>query len=141
VYGFDRLDRLDFDDDGVFHDQVDAKVSFKFKPLVPDRKTNLRRVGDSSTAQFFPKRRDVAPLQKPRAEFPMHFDGRPDHPAGDGISSVITHTHRMTADRNPLRTCRQSSTKQIFHCFSVALCGSLCLRGEPLSDKGSANDP
>jgi len=141
MYGFDRLHRLDRNDDRVFHDQVDTEVSIKFKPLVPDGQTNLREVRDSPTAQFLPKRGDVASLQKPGAEFPVHFDGRPDQPAGDGITIVIGHADRMTADRNLLRTCRQSSTKQISCCFSVALHESLWLCGEPRPDKGEPNDP
>jgi len=72
-----------FDDNSVFHEQIDAVSDFKFLSFVDDWQRNLGRNCDASAPQFMSEASLIGTFQKSRAQAGMDFHGCGDGRVGD----------------------------------------------------------
>ena len=88
------IDRLEFDDQSVFDNEVHEHVVPEKDTLVTDRQRLLGDERQSLQAQLDSQGSLVDRFQEPRTEFPMNFDCGLDHPLSHPV-----------APRRPSHTC------------------------------------
>jgi hypothetical protein len=81
MYGCDRSDRLDFDDDPVRDNDIRAVAAVQFIATIDDGYRLLSREGESNRSKLETQTFLVDGFQKTGAEFAVNPDGRTDNSA------------------------------------------------------------
>lgn len=88
----DALYGLEFDDDLVFDDKVDATSDAEARPLVHHRNVDLTDEANAPMIQFLSHRVFVRPFKQSRTEMSMDFDRRTDDLPGHSIPKSQTES-------------------------------------------------
>src|SRR5215208_2409422 len=90
------FDRLEFDDDGFFNEQVSAKAFVEFETVVFDGNRHLPADGKAAFLQFVRKGDLIDSLQKARSEMGVKLVGSIDDYSRDFVGFHIGFSRKGT---------------------------------------------
>src|ERR1019366_6377726 len=122
------LDRFEFDNHTIVHNQVNAISAIQMAALVLNRQLNLAAKRKLPQSELMTHAGFIGRFEQTRPEFPMHRNGGPDDLAGKVRFNQLNPSCRSLhlADHNFIAFLGISSKKILTPCPP-------CLRGELLS--------
>jgi hypothetical protein len=86
MYWQETLYGLHFDDDHIFHEEIDAVLRVELQSLIANRNRALGDKPELACRQLQLKARHVGGFKETGTEDPMHLDSRPDDVTSDDVN-------------------------------------------------------